>query len=63
MNDRVAVVLRITGLMSLGVGLLIGYFAMTASPSLYPPIQASYLIIATILAGAGFLAFISKYTE
>jgi hypothetical protein len=63
MNDRAAVILRIVGLLALAVGLLLGYFALTASPSLYPPVLASYLIVASILGGAGFLTLISKYEE
>ena len=61
MTDRATVILRLVGLITLALGFMVGYFALTSSPGLYPPLQASYLIIAAIMGGAGFLAAISKY--
>ena len=63
MNDRVVVILRIVGIISMVIGILIGYFAATTSPALYPPLLASYLIVAAVLAGAGFLTLISRFVE
>jgi hypothetical protein len=63
MADRAAVILRLLGAAALFMGLLLAYNALTTSPSLYPPLQASYVIVAAVMGGAGFLALISKYEE
>jgi hypothetical protein len=63
MADRAEVILRLLGAAALVMGLLLAYFALTTSPSLYPPLQASFVIAAAVMGGAGFLALISKYEE
>ncbi|MGA1975886.1 MAG: hypothetical protein ABSG92_09655 [Conexivisphaerales archaeon] len=63
MNDRAEVILRLLGATSLLMGFLLAYYALTTSPSLYPPVQASYAIVGVVMGGAGFMALVSKYDE
>ncbi len=63
MADRAAVILRILGAVALFMGLLLGFYALNTSPALYPPLQASYVIVAAVMGGAGLLTVISKYEE
>ncbi len=63
MADRASVILRLVGAAALLMGFLIGFYALTTDPALYPPLQASYVIIAAVMGGAGLLALISKYEE
>ncbi|MDG6934436.1 MAG: hypothetical protein JRN68_07030 [Nitrososphaerota archaeon] len=61
MADNVAILLRITGGITLIIGLLLIAFAATTSPSLYPPIEFSYILIGAFLGASGLVALISKY--
>jgi hypothetical protein len=63
MIDRAAVILRLLGAAALLMGFLVAFYALTTSPALYPPLQASYAIVGVVMGGAGFLALISKYEE
>jgi hypothetical protein len=63
MNDTAEVILRFLGAATLIMGFLLAYYAWTTSPSLYPPLQVSYVVAGVVMGGAGFLALISKYEE
>jgi len=59
--DSVATLLRIAGAITLIIGLLLIALAATTSPSLYPPIEFSYIVVGLFLGVAGFVALVSKY--
>ncbi|MDG6928785.1 MAG: hypothetical protein JRN29_01890 [Nitrososphaerota archaeon] len=61
MADMVSRLLRLVGLVTLLSGALIAFFAITASPPLYPPIETSYVLIGVLLGLAGFVTVVSKY--
>jgi hypothetical protein len=63
MMDRAAVILRLLGATAFAMGFALVFFAMTTSPALYPPLQASYAIAGAVMGGAGLLTLVSKYEE